>query len=106
MEEKAVLRANAILWSAGASLTFFWILNIFKEAFDSVKNLLNFYPSVGPLLGLFTFSLAVFVVASIIFNAVRIKSQKASFLVMVISAIVFLLMVFPPFFKPIVEFLH
>src|SRR3972149_6207337 len=60
MEDQKVQPLNSALWAAALALNFFWVLNILKEAFSSTKNFLNFYPSVGPLLGLFVFSVVLF----------------------------------------------
>lgn len=109
----AVLRkksaATATMWAASLSLTVFWIANILKEAYPPVKATFNFYAPVGPLLGLFCLSLIIFLAAVWALAkaeafTVRI-SDKASFLVYVLATSLFFLMVFPPFFEPIVDML-
>lgn len=106
MKDQDIFSSNAIVWASSVSLTFFWVLNIFKESFKVVKDFLNFYPPMGPLLGLFIFSTLVFILAYLLFRSLEIKDQKVSFWIMIISSIIFLLMVFPPIFEPIVQFLH
>lgn len=106
MNGNEAFRVNGVTLAASSSLTFFWVLNILKESFSPVKGFLNFYPPVGPLLGLFVFSIAVFAVAFLIFRKVRVEDQKLSFWVLMVSATVFSLMVFPPVFEVVVEFLH
>jgi len=105
MEETKIYKVNAILWAAGVSLTVFWKLNILKEAYVPVKNFLNFYPPVGPLLGLFIFSGLAFIISFFVFSLLKLKSQKVAFWVLLISSIVFFLMVFPPMFEPVVGLL-
>ncbi|HEY4694857.1 MAG TPA: hypothetical protein VIH52_02755 [Candidatus Nanoarchaeia archaeon] len=105
MEDQKVQPLNSALWAAALALNFFWVLNILKEAFSSTKNFLNFYPSVGPLLGLFVFSGVVFLASVLIFLITKPKSQKTAFWVYIISAIIFFFMVFPPIFEPLVGFL-
>src|SRR3989344_2523368 len=96
MEEHKIQQINSVLWAAALTLNFFWILNILKESYKGVKDLLNFYPPVGPLLGLFIFSGIVFFVSILILLTIKPKSQRTAFLVYVTSALVFFLMVFPP----------
>lgn len=105
MKDKDIYSSNAILWAASFSLTFFWILNIFKESYKAVKDFLNFYSPIGPLLGLFTFSIVVFILVFLLFRSFRIKDQRKSYWVVVIFSLLFLLMVFPPIFEPIVKLL-
>lgn len=101
--EKQVIQSNSVLYSASITLTFFWILNIFKESFDAVKSSLNFYPPVGPLLGLFLSSILFLAVLSVMVPVFKPRNQKLSFWMLVMSAIIFLFMVFPPIFEPLVD---
>lgn len=103
--EKQITKANSVLWAASLALTFFWVLNILKEVFSGVKNFLNFYSPVGPLLGLFLFSSLFAFAAYLIISSVKPTSQKLAFWSYLISAIVFCLMVFPPVFEPLVDIL-
>ena len=105
MEEHKIQQINSVLWAAALTLNFFWILNILKESYKGVKDLLNFYPPVGPLLGLFIFSGIVFFVSILILLMIKPKSQRTAFLLYVTSALVFFLMVFPPVWEPIVDIL-
>lgn len=105
MNETNIQRANAILWSAALALTFFWVLNLFKESYAGVKSFLNFYPSVGPLLGLFIFSGLLYLIAFFVFSLLKLNSQKAAFWMLLVSSVVFFLMVFPPVYEPIVHIL-
>ena len=104
MEEKNTQDSSSVLLAAAVALTFFWKLNIFKESFAGVKNALNFYPPVGPLLGLFLSSIFVYVLALILLKFVKV-SPKIAFILFAISTILFALMVFPPIFIPIAELL-
>lgn len=106
MKDQNIFSSNAMLWATSLSLTFFWILNICKESYLSIKDFLNFYQPVGPLLGLFIFSLLAFTILYLLFRSFQIRDQRISFWVMFISSLLFLLMVFPPIFEPIVDFLH
>lgn len=105
MEEKINQQINSVLWAAAFVLNFFWIINIFKEAFSEVKSFLNFYPPVGPLLGLYIFSGIVFLISYAAVVMIKPKSQKSAFWIYVISAVAFFFMVFPPIFIPIAHLL-
>lgn len=105
MEDKKIQQINSILWAAVVSVNFFWILNILKESYKGVKAFLNFYPAVGPLLGLFIFSGLVFIIAFLILVALKPKNQKLAFWAYLISVIAFFFMVFPPVWEPIVDVL-
>ena len=105
MEDKKIQQINSILWAAGLTLNFFWVLNILKESYTGVKSALNFYAPVGPLLGLFIASVIVLLLSYLVFAMMKPKSQKTAFWFYTISAISFFLMVFPPIFKPFVDIL-
>lgn len=105
MEDKKIQQINSILWAAALTLNFFWILNILKESYKEVKAFLNFYPAVGPLLGLFLSSAVVLCLSYFVFAMIKPKSQKTAFWFYTISAIVFFFMVFPPIFNPFVDIL-
>lgn len=91
-------KAISIIWSASLTLTFFWVLNIFKETNSQVKVFLNFYPPTGPLLGLFLVSILFFLSLLLILPK-KWKDQKRAFWVLIISTIIFFLMTFPPIFE-------
>jgi hypothetical protein len=98
-----IIKANSILIAASISLIFFAILNIAKESNDFVKNLLNFYPPTGPLLGLFLSSILIFIFIYFLAFLLKPTNQKAAFFFILISSFVFFLLVFPPVFEPIVD---
>lgn len=100
-KEPNLQSANGYLVSAALALVVFWVLGILKAAFPGIKSLLNFYPPIGPLLGLFTVSLIAFVLFVSIFQVVKIRDQAFAFWFFVISTILFAFMVFPPIFEPI-----
>lgn len=91
-------KAISTIWACSLTLTFFWVLNILKEANPAVKNFLNFYPPVGPLLGLFLVSILFFLTTLLVFPK-KGEDQKRAFWVLIISAIIFFLMTFPPIFE-------
>jgi hypothetical protein len=107
-KKETVDMAKPALLAASLSLTVFWILNIFKEAFAPVKKVLGFYAPVGPLLGLFIVCLVVFFAGGYVIASrgldKRLSDKKTLFLY-VGTVILFFLMVFPPFFEPIVQVL-
>lgn len=105
METKQT-QAIIAIWASSLALTFFWILNILKEGIAGIKSFLNFYPPVGPLLGLFLSSILSLFVFLIILHSVKPTNQKKSFWVLIVSAILFLLMTFPPIFEPMTELLE
>jgi len=104
-------KSNSVILSAAISLNFFWVLNVFKEAYKSVKNFLNFYPPTGPLLGLFIASLVVFALSVItlpliLSDRLGTKSaQKFAIWLYTVSVVLFFFMVFPPVSEPLVEML-
>ncbi len=100
-DELNIQTANGYLTSAAIALVAFWVLGILKVAFPGVKSLLAFYKPIGPLLGLFTVSIIIFIVFSAIFHVVRVRDQTFAFWFFVISTILFAIMVFPPIFEPI-----
>jgi hypothetical protein len=97
--EKSISTSLRFLWAGSFSLTFFWVLNILKEGFSFIKDFLNFYPPVGPLLGLFIFSILVFILSIFVLRSFKLTNQKKAYFAYVFSAILFFLMVFPPIFK-------
>ena len=106
MEENnqiSISPVNSYLISGGLTLNFFWVLNIFKEAYPNVKDFLTFYKPIGPLLGLFILSSFVFVLFLIVFKFVKIQDQKKVFWFFVLSCLVYFLMVFPAVFEPLVD---
>lgn len=98
-------KINSYLVSAGISLNVFWISNVFKTANPGVKEFLDFYKPVGPLLGLFILSTLAFVVSLVIFRYFALGSQKFAVRFYIVSVIIFLFMVFPPILEPIAELL-
>lgn len=104
--EKNITTSLRFLWAGSFSLTFFWVLNILKESFNNIKEFLNFYPPIGPLLGLFIFSILAFILSLLTLKSVKLTDQKKAYFIMLISAILFSLMVFPPIFEIIVDLFH
>lgn len=92
-------QAMIVIWASSLTLTFFWVLNIFKEANKGIENFLNFYPPIGSLLGLFIFSILFLLILLIILRFVRPNNQKTAFWVLILSAILFFCMTFPPVFE-------
>lgn len=101
--EKSISTSLRHIWAASFSLTFFWVLNILKESFSFIKDFLNFYPPIGPLLGLFIFSILVFMLTLLVLKSFKLTDQKKAYFAMLTSAILFSLMVFPPIFEVIVD---
>jgi len=102
MEDKET-QSIAMLWAASTALTFFWILNVAKEASSQVKSFLNFYPPVGPLLGLFSFSILILLISYVLIKSLKPKNQKAAFLALLTSSVLYFFMVFPPVYEIIVD---
>jgi len=98
-------KANKYLISASITLLLFALINIFKTAFPAFSAMLNFYPPVGPLLGVYILSIILFLLFLGIFSIVKIKNQSFAFWFFVVSTIAFLLLVFPPIFEPIAHLL-
>ncbi len=105
MQETRLTKAYSALFAAAVSLTTFWLLNIIKESNGGFKSFLNFYPPIGPLLGLFLFSILGFWIAYFLAWLLKIKSQKLLLVFFIGSAILFFVMVFPPIFGPVVGLL-
>lgn len=104
--DKSISTSLRFIWAGSFSLTFFWVLNILKERFSGIKNFLNFYPPIGPLLGLFIFSILIMILSLFVLKSFNLKSQKKAYFTILISAILFFLMVFPPIFEIVVNFLR
>jgi hypothetical protein len=81
----------------------FGILNIGKYVFASFKAVLNFYPAVGPLLGLYVLCIIIYMLLVWLFSAVKIESQKLSLIFFVVGIVIFFFLVFPPVYEPIVH---
>lgn len=94
-------QANAVILSTATSLTFFWILTLLKAAYPPIKAALNFYPPVGPLLGLYSSSLLVLLISYSIIKTKNPTNQQRAFWALLISSVAFFIMVFPPVFEPI-----
>lgn len=99
--EQSLTTANGYLVAAAITFATFWVLGILKAAYPAVKSLLSFYDPIGPLLGLYSVSIVVFVIFSAFFQVVKIKNQSFAFWFFVVSTILFAVMVFPPIFEPI-----
>jgi|SRR3989344_9522321 len=100
-----ISKANNLLVSSGLTLTVFWILNILKTAFPTVKSFLIFYEPVGPLSGLYIISILFFILLTAIFISFKIRSQTHAYRIYVVSIILFVIMVSPPIFEPIAHIL-
>src|SRR3989338_11031296 len=98
-----IATVNNVLVSGGLTLTVFWILNILKTAFPTVKSFLTFYEPVGPLSGLYVISILFFVLFISLFTSFKIRSQTKAYWIYVVSVVLFVIMVFPPVFEPIVH---
>ena len=98
--------AISTIWAASFTLTFFWVINIIKEANPQFKNSLNFYSPIGPLLGVFLLSLFSLFVFTIVFRVIKPANQKLAFWVLLISSIVFFFMTFPPIIGWIINLFH
>lgn len=111
--ETKISSANTVLISGGLTLVVFWVLNILKTASSAVKNFLTFYKPIGPLLGLYIISIISFFIFRVILKNVKIKnpaspagSQNQAFGFYVVSIVLFVFMVFPSIFEPIVHILN
>lgn len=52
---------NSVIFAAATSLNTFWILIVLKGAYPPVSSFMNFHPPTGPLLGLYIFSILIFI---------------------------------------------
>src|SRR3989338_4423428 len=105
MKAKTLTPVINFLYAVSASLNFFWILNIIKTAAPATKGWLTLYTPVGPLSGLFIYSLLfgliVFVILGRIFRSVNQASERRAFVIYYSSIVLFFLMVFPPIFEAV-----
>jgi len=111
-QTKKSAQAIAVLYAGSASITLFWVLVIMKAAFKPVKNFLDFYSPVGPLLGVFVAAILMFVVAKYLIAKYFEENHKGlnkkedrAILVYIVSVVLFVFMVFPPIFEPIAHWL-
>ena len=99
----------AILFASATSLNAFWILNIAKESSPAVKAFFNFYPVTGPLLGLYSASLAVCIVLFLLTRRAGLWHARMPRLLcewyFMLSVLFFAFAVFPPVYVPIVAWL-
>ena len=99
------------LYAGTAGLTVFWLTIIVKGVVSGVKSALNFYPDVGPLLGMFlvgflTFIATYYLVVRIMSEqkkSVLTKHERTASILFVVSTVVIFIMTFPPIFEPIVD---
>lgn len=101
MEES--YKANKYLVSTSITLVLFGILNIGKNVFPAFKAILNFYPPVGPLLGLYLTCIIIFLLLLGLFTIIKVKSQTLALWLFIVGIITFFLLVFPPVYEPIVH---
>jgi hypothetical protein len=92
--------ANSLVITTGSTLTFFWVVNIVKTADKGFSDVLNFYPPVGPLLGVYLLSLVAFALFMVLSRSLKVNSAVA-FWFYVITTLLFFFMVFPPVFEPV-----
>ncbi len=91
---------NNLLITTGSTLTFFWVINLVKTASKGFGDALNFYPPIGPLLGVYLLSLGAFGLFMFLFKPLKVSSTVA-FWFYVTATTLFFFMVFPPIFEPI-----
>ena len=107
MKTKTLTPVINFLYAVSASLNFFWILNIVKTAVPATQGWLTLYAPVGPLSGLFIYSLlfglAAFVFLSRVIRSVNRASESRVFVVYYFSIVLFFLMVFPPIFETVAK---
>ena len=107
MKTKTLTPVINFLYAVSASLNFFWILNIIKTAAPATKGWLTLYVPVGPLSGLFIYSLlfglGVFVVLGRVIRSVNQASERRAFVIYYSSIVLFFLMVFPPIFEAVAK---
>ena len=107
MKTKTLTPVINFLIAVSASLNFFWILNIIKTAAPATKGWLTLYAPVGPLSGLFIYSLlfglAVFAILSRVIRIVNQAGERRAFVIYYSSIVLFFLMVFPPIFEAVAK---
>ena len=107
MKAKTLKPVINFLYAVSASLNFFWILNIIKTAAPATKGWLTLYTPVGPLSGVFIYSLlfclGVFVVLGRVIRSVNQASERRAFVIYYSSIVLFFLMVFPPIFEAVAK---
>lgn len=108
MKTRSIKPTIALLYALSASFNAFWVFTIIKAASKTFKKAITLYDPVGPLSGLFAYSLlvaaVVFVVLLVLLpSKISLRQQKIAYGIYFISIILFFLMVFPPIFEPIAE---
>ena len=99
---------NAALFSAATSLNAFWILIVLKGAYPAISKFMNFYPPIGPLLGLYIFSTLIFVLCFFAgWFAFRDRDKVSTLLYryFIASVIFYALITLPVFHEPLIHLL-
>ncbi len=106
------IQATSVLYAGAVSMTSFWIFFILVESYHGLSSVFGFYKPVGALLGVFLASLFIFAVTcygltSYFANnsSAHKKVQAKAISSYMVSAILFLFMVFPPIIEPIIDWL-
>lgn len=106
MKKESKILTLSFLLSTAASFNLFWVMNILKAANTQFKRFLEVYPPVGPLSGLFLFSILALVVLFLPFTVILQQHQqnlrvKEVVIIYFASAILLFVMTFPLIFGPI-----
>ncbi len=93
----------SMMYGSAAGLTVMWIIDVVKEGIAPFKTWLTFVPGIGPYSGVVFFSLVTVVVVTLIVWLATLKSSKqlslkAAGWVIITSALVQALFLFPPFY--------
>ena len=108
MTDKPYNIINAAIFSAATSLNAFWILIVLKGAYPSVSKFMNFHPPTGPLLGLYIFSILIFVLcflaARFVFKG-RDRAWASLRWYFIGSVILYVFITLPVFHEPLINLL-
>jgi len=99
---------NSVIFAAATSLNAFWILIVLKGAYPAVSAFMNFYPPIGPLLGLYISSILIFVLCFLVCRFVFHSTDKALtpfYWYFIGSVILYVFITLPVFHGPLIDLL-
>ena len=99
---------NSVIFAVATSLNAFWILIVLKGVYPAVSAFMNFHPPTGPLLGLYIFSILIFVLCFLVCWFAFHSTDKALtpfYWYFIGSVILYVFITLPVFHEPIIDLL-
>jgi hypothetical protein len=97
----------AIMYGSAAGLTLLWVLNMSKEASESLRESLAYVESIGPYSGVVLWSLVTIAVMVLVIWLITLKVKRLSpgiaGVVLIVSALIQVVTLFPPFYRLFID---